>query len=102
METLAYNDMSWSVDHAVKGSNYVRGYASDGRLIIAIDETSDFNNIEYDGIYLTPDECLTDSCNEVLHVGGKLIRRDGAEVDFTEQIKTIVNDVIEEALGGDY
>ena len=38
MYTLSYKGLSWSVDHAVKRSNYVRGYAADGHAIVSIEE----------------------------------------------------------------
>ena len=77
MPTLTYRGMTWTVDHAVKGADYVHGYSSDGHAVVSIDNTSDFGNIEYDGVYLTPEACVNERCNEVVHLTDKLVRRDG-------------------------
>lgn len=80
MSTLSYNGLIWEVDHAVKGTNYVHGYSSAGLIIVSIEDTTDFDNIEYDGPYLAPEECLNESCNDVKYVNGSLVRRDGTVV----------------------
>lgn len=80
MATLTYNNMSWEVDHAVLGKNYVHGYDAAGNIVIAIDDTTDLDNIVYDGEYMQPDACLEESCNDVKYLNGLFVTPDGKEV----------------------
>lgn len=80
MPTLSYKGLAWEVDHAVKGTNYICGYGANGECIISINEITDFNGFAYTGTYMTPDSCLSDTCNDVKHVSGKLVRRDGTSI----------------------
>lgn len=80
MATLTFNGKAYTVDHAVKGADYVHGYNASGNCVVSIDGVKDFSAIAYDGEYLAPDSCFAESCNEVRCVGGKLVKRDGTEV----------------------
>lgn len=80
MAILTYNDMSWEVDHAVLGENYVHGYDAAGNVIVAIDDTTDLDNIMYDGDYMLPDDCLEEQCNNVKYFKGLLVTPNGKEI----------------------
>lgn len=82
MSTLSYCGMSWNVDHAVKGPNYIHGYNINGTRVVSIEDTVDFDNIEYDGAYMLPEECISDSCNTLMYVGGTVVRSDGTPVSI--------------------
>lgn len=77
MQTLKYGGLSYTVDHAVKGVDYIHGYNADGQRIVAFDGVTDFSDFEYTGTYLAPDKCLEEGCNVVKHVDGRLLRGDG-------------------------
>lgn len=78
MATLKFNESTFTVHHVVKGSDYIHGYNDNNECIVAIDGISDFSVVEYDGEYVAPDACITETCNEVLCINGVLVRRDGA------------------------
>lgn len=80
MATLKFNGTTYTVDHAVKGADYINGYAADGTLIVSFRGVIDFSAFTYSGTYMTPDKCLEEPCNGVLQVNGKLVRRDGATI----------------------
>jgi hypothetical protein len=80
MQTLKYGALTYSVDHAVKGADYIHGYDSDGNRVVAFDGVADFSKFEYTGVYLAPEDCLSEPCNNVLHVGGKFVRQDGTPI----------------------
>lgn len=80
MQTLKYGSFTYNVDHAVKGADYIHGYDSAGNLIVSLEGISDFEDYEYTGTYMTPEECLEESCNDVKYVNGKFVRRDGTDV----------------------
>lgn len=80
MATLKLDGKSYVVDHAVKGDDYIHGYAADGSIIINIEGISDFSGITYDGTYLSPTECLTELCNDVKYCGGAIKTADGRNV----------------------
>ena len=77
MATITFMGTNYTVDHAVKGDDYVRGYAANGDCVIAIEGVSDFSAIVYSDSYLRPNACASESCNDVKHVNGALVRRDG-------------------------
>lgn len=77
MSTLTYNNEVFSVDHAVKGADYIHGYDANGVLIVSFDGVTDFSCFEYDGTYMGPGECLTEHCNTVRYCGGALKTLDG-------------------------
>lgn len=77
MQTLTYGLFVYEVDHAVKGADYIHGYDRAGNLVVAFEGVTDFENFEYTGTYMVPDECLEEQCNTVKHVNGKFVRQDG-------------------------
>lgn len=77
MYILKYGTDTYEVDHAVKGADYVHGYDADGNCIVSIEGISSFSTISYSGTYLVPTECEAEPCNDVKHVNGELLRRDG-------------------------
>lgn len=80
MPILSFGDKSYTVNHAVKGADYIHGYNADGTLLIAFDGVSDFSGFSYDGTYMDPTECATEGCNGTILVGGALKTRDGRNV----------------------
>lgn len=72
MATLTFNGESYTVDHAVKGSNYIHGYDANGICVVAFEEVEDLTAISYDGTYMSPENCATEKCNTVVYCGGKL------------------------------
>lgn len=80
MATLKYGTLSYVVDHAVKGVDFVRGYDAEGKCVVAFEGVTDFSGFSYSGAYMAPTACLEEGCNQVSHIGGKLVRRDGQEL----------------------
>lgn len=80
MEILKYGDLSYEVDHAVKGPDYVHGYDASGDLVVSFEGVTNFGDIQYTGSYLSPDKCLSEACNRVMNVNGELVREDGTPV----------------------
>lgn len=78
MYYLKFKDITYEVDHAVKGVDYIHGYNADGVRVVAFEGITDFSVFEYDGEYMAPTECLEDPCNNLRVVGGQLLRSDGA------------------------
>lgn len=68
MAILKFNGISCTVDHAVKGEDYVHGYDENGNRIVAITGIKDFSSIEYDSGYLSPLVCKEEECNDVKSV----------------------------------
>lgn len=91
MATITFMSKSYTVDHAVKGADYVHGYDANGDRVVSIDGISDFGAVTYDGVYISPQDCLEDPCNAVRHCGGRLVRADGTELSQS--------DIVQEALG---
>lgn len=84
MATLSFNGESYTVDHAVKGADYVHGYDADGVAIVCFDGVSDFSGITYDGTYMSPGDCLEEPCNDVKYCGGSLKTRGGTTLTPTD------------------
>lgn len=80
MQTLTYGLFTYEVHHAVKGADYIHGYDYEGNLVVAFDGVTDFEDFEYTGTYMAPDECLEEPCNTVKHVNGKFVRQDGTVI----------------------
>lgn len=80
MATLTYGSLSYTVDHAVKGPNYVHGYDADGNVVVAFDGLLSFSGFSYTGTYMSPTECLEESCNDVRCINNELVREDGSPV----------------------
>lgn len=81
MATLVFNEQSYVVDHAVKGSNYINGYDANGIGIVSIQNITDFSGISYDGVYLTPEECPEEPYNFLKVVNGYLTKKVRANAD---------------------
>lgn len=77
MPVISFCGESFTVDHAVKGADYVHGYDENSNLIVSLEGITDFSGISYDGEYMAPDSCLTERCNDVKYCGGSLKKRDG-------------------------
>ena len=80
MATITFCGETFTVDHAVKGADYVHGYDAGGNLIVGLDGVTDFSKITYSGSYLSPGDCLAEACNNVKHCGGVLKKTDGTVI----------------------
>lgn len=80
MATLTFNGNSYTVDHAVKGANYIHGYDVDGTCVVALDGVTDFSGITYNGSYMAPENCLEENYNDLKYCGGSITTRDGRDV----------------------
>lgn len=80
MATITFCGESYTVDHAVKGTNFVHGYDANGVCVVAFDNVEDLEAISYDGEYMAPGECVAESCNDVKQCGGYLVKRNGERV----------------------
>lgn len=98
MATITCGSLSYTVDHAVKGADYVHGYDANGNLVVAFEGVVDFSKVSYNGTYLTPGECLEEGCNVVKYVNGSLVNSDGTPVD----IATLVLMALPAWEGGSY
>ena len=83
MATLKFNGESYTVDHAVKGADFIHGYDANAVMIVAFDGITDFSGFTYDGTYMSPEHCLAEGCNDVKCVGGVLVTREGNTVSTT-------------------
>ena len=72
MAILTFNGESYTVDHAVKGADYVHGYDAGGVCVVAFENVEDLSAITYDGAFLTPENCAAEKCNKTVLCGGKL------------------------------
>ena len=70
MATIIYNGVSYPVDHAVKGADYVHGYDANNVCVFSVEGVTNFDNISYDGEYLAPEACTMESCNIVRTTNG--------------------------------
>lgn len=77
MATLTYNGESYTVDHAVKGADFIHGYDANAVMIVSFEGITNFSAFDYDGTYMEPEHCLAEGCNDVKYVGGRLMTRDG-------------------------
>lgn len=77
MAILTYNGESYTVDHAVKGADFIHGYDAKSVLIVAFDGIINFSGFTYDGTYMEPEHCLAEGCNDVKFAGGIWQTRDG-------------------------
>lgn len=80
MATINFRGSKVVVDHAVKGSDYVHGFDASGKLLVSIEGITDFSCVTYDGTYMSPDKCANEPRNEIRHVNGRFVRRDGTIV----------------------
>lgn len=77
MGILTYFDNSYTVDHAVKGADFIHGYDENAVLIVSFEGIRDFSGFTYDGTYLEPADYLDEGCNDVKVHGGSLKKADG-------------------------
>jgi len=77
MAILTYGDLSYEVDHAVKGADFIHAYDANAVMIVAFDGIVDFSGFTYDGTYMEPEHCLAEGCNDVKYVEGALKKADG-------------------------
>lgn len=77
MATLTYNGTSYTVDHAVKGADFIHGYDANAVMIVSFEGIKDFSAFDYDGTYMEPEHCLAEGCNDVKFAGGIWQTRDG-------------------------
>jgi len=75
--TLTYNGTSYTVDHAVKGTDFIHGYDANAVMIVSFEGIINFSAFDYDGTYMEPEHCLAEGCNVVKYVGGKWQTSDG-------------------------
>ena len=80
MPELKFNGLSYTVNHAVKGPNYIHGYDSSGIKIVGFEGVVNFSQFEYDGTYMSPEQCITDAYNNVKFHENKFKRGDGTEI----------------------
>lgn len=80
MDTLKFGNETYTVDHAVKGNDYIHGYDANGTCVVAFDGITDFSQFTYSGTYMNPDTCAEEACNDVKYCNGKLVTRGGADV----------------------
>lgn len=77
MAILTFNGESYTVDHAVKGADFIHGYDADSVMIVAFNGITDFSGFTFDGTYMEPEHCLAEGCNDVKFVDGGLKKADG-------------------------
>lgn len=80
MATITCYGKSYTVDHAVKGADYVHGYNADGELVVSLEGVRDFSEITYSGSYISPSICITEACNDIKFCEGVFKTRDGRTV----------------------
>lgn len=78
MPVISFCGESFTVDHAVKGADYVHGYDANSNLIVSLEGITDFSRISYDGEYMAPSGCLAEACNDVKYCDGVFKTRAGA------------------------
>lgn len=91
MAVITYLGESYTVDHAVKGANYIHGYDAEGIMVVSFEGVTNFSDFTYSGTYMNPETCLAEGCNDVKYAGGSLKKRDGTELtpsDFGAASKT--------------
>lgn len=80
MAVLTFNKVFYTVDHAVKGADYVHGYDANGSCIVSILGIKNFSLVTYNGVYLAPEECITEGCNDLKYIDGVIKTADGRTV----------------------
>lgn len=84
MYLLEYNRLEYTVDHAVKGPDYIHGYDAAGNLIVSFEGVTDFEDFVYDGEFMDPEHCLEESCNVIRNAAGQLVRQDGTVAPISQ------------------
>lgn len=88
MASISCCGRSYTVDHAVKGADYIHGYDADNRLVVSFEGITDFSVVTYDGEYMSPEVCLEESCNIVKYVADELVKSDGTPIPVDDLIVT--------------
>ena len=83
MAVLTYNAKAYTVDHAVKGTDYVHGYDADGNVVVSVEGITDFSLVSYNGTFMTPEKCLEETCNNLKYCDGTVKTKDGREVPYS-------------------
>lgn len=86
MATLTFNGESYTVDHAVKGADFIHGYDANAVMIVSFEGITNFSDFTYDGTYMEPEHCLAEGCNDVKFAGGIWQTRDGTPLLRTVSI----------------
>lgn len=89
MATLTYNGESYTVDHAVQGTDYIHGYDADGCMVVSFEGVTSFDGFTYDGTYMSPTTCADEGCNKTLYVGSVLKTGDNRTVPRGNTTTTI-------------
>lgn len=84
MAILTFGGDSYTVDHAVKGANYIHGYDANGLCIVAFEDVTDLAAIEYDGVFMSPGDCAEEVCNKVVYCSGKFKTLGGDNIAIAE------------------
>lgn len=90
MATITFNGESYTVDHAVKGADYVHGYDADGVMVCCITGVVNFDAIGFDGTYMSPSACLEETCNELAYTGGWTKNKNGATIPSNPAMHHII------------
>lgn len=77
MATLSYGGVSYTVNHAVKGADFIHGYDANNALVVSFEGVTNFSGFTYTGTYMAPADCLDEGCNDVKFHGGSLKKADG-------------------------
>lgn len=80
MATLAFNGVSYTVDHAVKGADFIHGYDAASVMVVAFNGITDFSGFTYSGVYMEPKHCLVEECNDVKFMDGVWQTREGKPI----------------------
>ena len=86
MAVITYLGTEYTVDHAVKGADFIHGYDADSVMVVSFEGINDFSGFSYNGTYMEPEHCLAEGCNDVKFVGGKWQTRDGKSLLRTVSI----------------
>lgn len=80
MAILKYGSEEYTVDHAVKGADYIHGYDKNGVLLVSFDGVHDFSLFSYDEEYMLPEHCLEEPCTNVKYIGNTLTNGSGKPI----------------------
>lgn len=84
MAVITYLGESYTVDHAVKGADFIHGYDANSVMIVSFEGIKDFSGFTYSGTYMEPGSCLAESCNDVKYVDGGLKKADGTPISVDD------------------
>lgn len=84
MAVITYLGESYTVDHAVKGADFIHGYDANSVMIVSFEGIKDFSGFTYNGTYMEPESCLAESCNDVKYVDGGLKKADGTPISVDD------------------